>query len=182
MRQRLPIIILALIPSVIFLQSLFFKFAGAPETQQIFGLLDVWASRDLGLPGLFTGILGGTTIGLVELVASTLILAGVFLKKPLMTFIGAMVGLGTISGAIFFHSFTDLHIGIPVTPACPIVNSNVTIGGDPVPIPLTSYDAIIAVPGCDGVYDLFVMACVTWLCCAALVYLHRSAFNSLIKR
>jgi len=72
------------IVAVILLQTLFFKFSGAPESVYIFTKVgqEPW---------------GRYGSGVVELIASILLFV------PRLTPIGALLSLGTISGAIFFH-------------------------------------------------------------------------------
>ena len=84
--------IIALIVAFILLQTLFFKFTGAPESIYIF------EKTGLGDAGRFGS-------GIVELMASVLLLI------PRTRVIGAIVALGTISGALFFH-LTSLGIDI----------------------------------------------------------------------
>ena len=76
--------ILRLFAAVIMLQTLFFKFTGAPESIYIFSRLGMepW--------GRF-----GT--GALELIASILIL------MPRTIGIGSLLGLGLMGGALFFH-------------------------------------------------------------------------------
>lgn len=98
--------------AAIFLDSLRFKFSDHPKTQEIFGRLDAWAGS-LGARGLFarTGPFSQYVIGIAEMVASALILAGLFV--PSVRFLlapGAMLGLAVMSGAIGFHLFTPLGI------------------------------------------------------------------------
>jgi hypothetical protein len=102
---------LSLFISVVFIQSLFFKFTGSPETNHIFGTLSDWAAG-FGFEGLFLspGIFNAYVIGSAELVASILLLAGLFAGKKLLTTLGAGMALGVISGAIFVHLFTPLGI------------------------------------------------------------------------
>jgi uncharacterized membrane protein YphA (DoxX/SURF4 family) len=75
-----------IIAAVILLQTLFFKFTGAEESKYIFTKLgaEPW------------GRIGS---GVVELIASALILI------PATTWIGALLGLGTMTGAILSHIF-----------------------------------------------------------------------------
>ncbi len=103
--------ILSLFISFIFIQSLFFKFTGSPETDHIFGTLDAWGAS-LGFPGLFLppGIFNAYVIGSAELIASLILLAGLFMGRALLTSLGAIMAMGIISGAIFFHLFTPLGI------------------------------------------------------------------------
>src|SRR5262245_58237376 len=101
--------------ALVFIQSLFFKFTGSPETVYIFeGKLDPWAAS-LGFPGLFApgGVFSARVIGGVELVASMLLIAGAALSaRQGMQVLGAVLGLGVISGAIFFHLFTPLGVAV----------------------------------------------------------------------
>lgn len=84
--------LLRLVAAIILLQTLFFKFSAAPESVYIFTKvgMEPW------------GRIGS---GIVELIASILILI------PRTTAWGALLALGTISGAIFFH-LTKLGIEV----------------------------------------------------------------------
>jgi hypothetical protein len=84
---------LRIVVAVILLQTLFFKFSGAKESVYIFTTLgaEPW------------GRIGS---GIVELIASGLLLL------PRTAVFGAILALGTISGAIFAH-VTKLGIAIP---------------------------------------------------------------------
>jgi uncharacterized membrane protein YphA (DoxX/SURF4 family) len=84
--------ILRLLAAVILLQTLFFKFTAAPESVYIFSTIGIEPWGRIG-----TGIL--------ELVASILILI------PATTAFGALLAIGLMSGAIFFH-FTKLGISV----------------------------------------------------------------------
>ena len=97
-----------------FVQSLFFKFAGAPETQHIFGTLDAWAAETFGIEGLFLppGPFNAYVIGTAELIASILLLGGLVPRLRLLSGIGAIMALGVISGAIVFHLFTPLGVDV----------------------------------------------------------------------
>lgn len=70
--------------AVILLQTLYFKFTGAPESVHIFTTVgqEPW---------------GRYGSGIVELIASVL------LFLPATVAVGALLALGTMSGAIFFH-------------------------------------------------------------------------------
>ncbi|MGD1955469.1 MAG: hypothetical protein ACFBZ9_09595 [Sphingomonadales bacterium] len=107
-------IVLTAFVAFVFIQSLFFKFAGAPETVHIFGTLDAWAASAFGFEGLFNpgGIFSANVIGSAELVASILLLIGLFMKRAILQLAGAVMGLGIISGAIVFHLFTPLGIEV----------------------------------------------------------------------
>lgn len=84
--------ILRIVAAFIILQTLFFKFTGAPESIYIFETvgMEPW------------GRIGS---GIVELVASILLLI------PKTSWAGALLTLGTISGAILFH-ITKLGIEV----------------------------------------------------------------------
>lgn len=154
-RRWLPIV-LTLYVGFVFIQSLFFKYAGAPETVHIFGTLDKWAEDSFGVSGLFNpgGIFSAYVIGTAELVASTLLLSGLFLKKPVLHTLGAAVGIAIMSGAIFFHLFTPLTT----------VVANPELGVES-----------------DGGL-LFAMACGVWLSCAVLLWLNRTTIAGLLTR
>lgn len=76
--------ILRLIAAFIMLQTLYFKFTAQPESVQLFTTLGMEPWGRIG-------------IGVGELIASILILI------PRTTLMGAIMGLGLMSGAIFFH-------------------------------------------------------------------------------
>ncbi len=104
----------ALFMSGVFLDSLRFKFTDAPKTQVIFGDLDQWAGG-LGLPGLFdhTGLFSQYVIGSAELVASLLLLTGVFFRRRrYLQPLGAVLGFAIMSGAVSFHMFTPLGVNV----------------------------------------------------------------------
>ncbi|GAB5413749.1 MAG: hypothetical protein Cons2KO_13520 [Congregibacter sp.] len=114
LKARLPVIIPTLYIAFVFVQSLFFKFAGAPETVHIFSTLDSWAESTFGITGLFLppGPFNAYVIGSAELVASALLLLGLRdTLRPLNT-LGAIFSLGIISGAICFHLFTPLGVDV----------------------------------------------------------------------
>jgi uncharacterized membrane protein YphA (DoxX/SURF4 family) len=76
--------ILRLLAAVIMLQTLYFKFTAQPESVQLFTILGMEPYGRIG-------------IGFLELIASMLIL------YPRTTGWGAILGVGLMSGAIFFH-------------------------------------------------------------------------------
>ena len=139
----------------VFIQSLFFKFTGSPETVYIFEVkLDPWAAS-LGFAGVFApgGIFSAKVVGAAELVASVLLLAGtIWAGNRMVQVAGAAMGLGVISGAIFFHLFTPLGIAV--------VNTDGTSDGG----------------------ELFALACGVWLSCAILLWLRRGVWLPLIQR
>lgn len=89
MSSKLTIIswICRVIVAIILLQTLFFKFTGAEESKYIFSTL-------MGAENEAIGRIGS---GLVELVAVILLFI------PSLTWLGALLALGTMSGAIFSH-------------------------------------------------------------------------------
>lgn len=97
--------------AIIFLDSLRYKFTDAPETQEIFGRLDGWAGT-LGAPGLFsqTGLFSQYVIGSAELVATVLLLAGIYAPLRRLQALGALIAVAVMTGAINFHLFTPLGI------------------------------------------------------------------------
>ncbi|OYQ43039.1 DoxX family protein [Flavobacterium cyanobacteriorum] len=78
--------IMRLTAALILLQTLFFKFTGAEESVYIFTTLGAEPYGRIGS-------------GIIELIASLLILL------PRTTFYGALLGAGTMSGAILSHIF-----------------------------------------------------------------------------
>ncbi len=139
----------------VFIQSLFFKFTGSPETVYIFQVkLDPWAAS-LGFKGVFApgGIFSAKVVGTMELIASSLLIAGAFLaSQRLVQVAGAALGLGVISGAIFFHLFTPLGI------------------------------AVVNTDGSSDGGELFMLACGVWLACAALLWIRRTTWLPLVAR
>jgi hypothetical protein len=111
-RAMLPVILTIWI-AFVFLQSLFFKFTGSPETVHIFGTLDGWAAG-LGFPGLFApgGLFSAHVIGAAELVASGFLLLSLTRRFHWLRPVGALMALGIISGAIMFHLFTPLGVAV----------------------------------------------------------------------
>ncbi len=81
---------LRIVPAVILLQTLFFKFSAAPESVYIFEKLGLEPWGRIGL-------------GVLELIVAVLILI------PKTTWLGALIGIGIMGGAIFSH-FTTLGI------------------------------------------------------------------------
>jgi hypothetical protein len=80
-----------LIAAVILLQTLFFKFTGAEESVYIF----TKAGAGIGLN--FLEPWGRIGSGVVELVASLLLL------WPAFSWLGSLLAMGTVAGAILFH-------------------------------------------------------------------------------
>jgi len=76
--------ILRLIPAVILLQTLYFKFTGHPQSVKLFTQIGMEPYGRIGT-------------GVVELIAAVLILI------PRFTGYGAILGLIMMTGAIYFH-------------------------------------------------------------------------------
>ena len=83
---------LRLLPALIMLQTLFFKFSASGESVYIFSRLGMEPWGRIGS-------------GVMELIAAILLL------YPRTTFMGAALGLGLMAGALFFHL---TKLGIPV--------------------------------------------------------------------
>ena len=90
--KSIAVWILRILPAVILLQTLYFKFTASPESVYIFTTvgMEPW------------GRIGS---GIAELIAAILILT------PRTTWLGALLAMGVMSGAIFFHLTT---LGIEV--------------------------------------------------------------------
>jgi len=149
----------ALFVCFVFIQSLFFKFTRSVETIYIFEeKLDPWAAS-LGFPGAFApgGIFSAYVVGSMELVASTLILVGLFSGKRALLGLGALLGVGVMSGAIFFHLFTPLGVAVRNADG--------------------SFDGIFSP---QGVGELFTMACIVWLSCVFLAFRNKDAVLGLL--
>lgn len=151
-RRHIPTV-LTLYIAFVFIQSLFFKFTNSPETQYIFGTLDAWGAS-LGWPGLFapTGIFSQYVVGTGELIASVLLLAGLTTALRIQRPVGAVMAVGVISGAIFFHLFTPLGVSV--------LNTDGTRDGG----------------------ELFALACGVWIAGVALLWLSRDVIADLISR
>lgn len=116
----------------VFVQSLFFKFTGSYETDHIFGVLGEWSGLD------WFGSYGGYMVGGAELIASILLFTS-------LHGLAALMSVGIMSGAIFFHLFTPLGIQMP------------------------EFNAAGEIIGYDGGL-LFGMACLVWLSGVVLSY------------
>lgn len=75
---------LRILAAVIMLQTLYFKFTAHPQSVKLFTTLGMEPWGRIGT-------------GICELVASVLILI------PRTSFLGALMGMGLMAGAIFFH-------------------------------------------------------------------------------
>ena len=144
----------------VFLQSLPFKFGNSLETQHIFGTLSEWSGLD------WFGVYGGYMIGILELIASLMLLIPVIgslitgkLVMPLLHPLGALLAIGIMTGAIFFHLFTPLGIVQPYFDA----QTGAQVGDDS--------------PGI-----LFIMACLTWVSGLVLVIIDWQSPDSSLKQ
>jgi len=106
--------VMVLYISIVFIQALRFKFTDSVETLHIFTTLNIWAYDTFGIAGLFLppGIFSAYVVGTSELLASIVMLTGLFSYRKYLIPIGALMSLGIISGAIFFHLFTPLGINV----------------------------------------------------------------------
>ena len=147
--------LLTLFVAFVFIQSLFFKFTNSPETVYIFqGKLDPWAAS-LGFAGVFApgGIFSAKVVGTFELMASVLLLVGAAISgSRAVQVLGAAMGLGVISGAIFFHLFTPLGV------------------------------AVVNTDGSSDGGELFMLACGVWLSCALLLWIRRAVWLGWLAR
>jgi uncharacterized membrane protein YphA (DoxX/SURF4 family) len=84
--------LLRIIPAVIMLQTLYFKFTAHPQSVKLFTILGMEPWGRIG-------------IGVFELIAAVLLLVN---RTVLL---GALLGVGLMCGAIFFH-LTNSNIGI----------------------------------------------------------------------
>jgi len=133
---------LALYIVVVFVQSLFFKFANSPETVHIFTTIGAWLGIDL-----FSKY-GGYAVGIAELIASVLLLV------PRTQPLGALLALGIISGAIFFHLASPLGVVVG--------NKEMGVASD------------------GGL--LFGLACGVWISSILILFLRREQLKALLRR
>lgn len=84
MMKTIFIWVLRILAAVILLQTLYFKFTAHPQSVKLFTTLGMEPWGRIGT-------------GVFELIASILILI------PRTTLLGALMGLGLMAGAIFFH-------------------------------------------------------------------------------
>jgi len=130
-------LLLRLIPATIMLQTLFYKFSAAPEPVHIFTLL----------LGKYESI-GRIGTGIMEL------FAGVLLLKKRSALWGAIIGAGTMFGAILSHLFI---VGITVQ----YLNEKHLSIND------------------NG--SLFISALITVTCCLYIIYTEREEVKHIMK-
>lgn len=123
--------LLTLFIMFVFIQSLFFKFSDSYETVFIFSTLGDWSGLD------WFGNYGAYLVGTTELIASLILVTR-------FNAVGAVMALGIMTGAIFFHLATPLGV---VQPA---------------------FDEAGRIIG-DDAGGLFIMACLVWLSALTLV-------------
>lgn len=85
--KQIAFVLLRIVPAIILLQTLYFKFSAAPESVFIFETLGLEPYGRIGL-------------GIVELITAVLLLV------PRTTWIGALLGMGIMAGALFSHITT----------------------------------------------------------------------------
>ncbi|MDC6386778.1 DoxX family protein [Flagellimonas taeanensis] len=85
--KQIVFVLLRIVPAIILLQTLYFKFSAAPESVFIFETLGLEPYGRIGL-------------GIVELITAVLLLV------PRTTWIGALLGIGIMAGALFSHITT----------------------------------------------------------------------------
>ena len=153
MLRRTAPVALTIYIAFVFIQSLFFKFTNSPETQYLFGTLEAWGAS-LGWPGLFAhdGIFSQYVVGTGELIASTLLLLGLTRRCRILRPVGALMAIGVISGAIFFHLFTPLGVSV--------LNADGSRDGG----------------------ELFALACGVWVSAAILFVMSRDMVIRLVTR
>lgn len=135
----------ALFIAGVFLDSLRFKFTGHPTTRHIFETLREWSKIELFYP------LGPWVIGLAELASAILLIVipvalvifagGAYVGHA--QFVGALISIGVMSGAIGFHLFTPLGVETPAQ-----WSGDVVVRSSPA---------------------LFYAACASWLCAALVI-------------
>jgi hypothetical protein len=144
MKKYLPLALCIFI-AFVFLQSLPFKFTNSLETQHIFTTLAEWS----GLT--WFGVYGGYMIGTAELVTAILL----FTK---LRSIAAVMAIGIMTGAIFFHLFTPLGIVMP------------------------HFDASTGLQIGDDAGVLFGMACLTWISALTLALIESKNPESCLSK
>ena len=86
----------------------------------------------------------------MELIASAALLVGMVTRKPVIHGAAALLSIGVISGAIFFHLFTPLGVQV--------LNTDGTLDGG----------------------ELFALACGVWVSSAAIVWLRSADLLALV--
>jgi putative oxidoreductase len=98
MKKNYLIIALRLIAAIIMLQTLYFKFTAHPEAVHIFSTIGMEPYGRIG-------------VGVGELIASAMLFI------PATVWMGAVMGIGLMMGALFFHLTTPLGIQVMFTDA-----------------------------------------------------------------
>lgn len=86
MKKTIALWLLRIVPAIILLQTLYFKFSAQPESVYIFTKVGIEPWGRIGS-------------GIAELIA------GILLLVPRTTLIGAIIGVGVMAGAIASHIF-----------------------------------------------------------------------------
>jgi len=118
--------ILRLVPAIILLQTLYFKFSAHPQSVKLFTEIGMEPYGRIG-----TGILEG--------------IAAILILVPRFTLYGAILGLMMMTGALYFH----------------LTKLGINFDGDPI---------------------LFLMALITFICCAILILLDKNKLAGTLKR
>ena len=138
-----------------FIQSLFFKFTGSPETVYIFeAKLDPWAAS-LGFPGAFApgGIFSAKVVGAFELIASLLLLCRPADGASTRRASGRRGdGPGGDQRGDLLHLFTPLGV------------------------------AVVNTDGSSDGGELFMLACGVWISCALLLWMRRDVWLVWLSR
>ncbi len=137
--------ILCVFIAFVFIQSLPFKFTNSLETQHIFNTLAEWSGF------AWFGAYGGYMVGISELIAAIVLFTA-------LRSLGALMSLGIMSGAIFFHLFTPLGIVMP------------------------HFDPATGLQISDDGGVLFMMACATWVCAAVVLFLEYKNPDSMLSK
>lgn len=127
-----------IIPAIIMLQTLFYKFTAAPEPIHIFSTL-LGTQEALGRIGT----------GTIELIA------GILLLYPRTSVFGAILGAGTMFGAVVSHLF--------------ILGINIQY-----------YDKNNMLVNDKG--SLFLSALITLICCSIIIFQQKDYLLSFIKK
>lgn len=90
--NKIFIWVLRLLPAVIMLQTLYFKFTAHPQSVKLFTILEMEPWGRIG-------------VGVLELIAAVLL----FINRTVL--LGALLGAGLMCGAIFFH-LSNSQVGI----------------------------------------------------------------------
>lgn len=103
--------VIALWIAYIFLGSLPYKFSGAAEPIHIFSVIGAWLSDFLSATiGQLFADYGAYVIGSIEFITVLILLSPIVFReyRQKLHFLGGLLAVGVMSGAVFFHLFTPL--------------------------------------------------------------------------